>query len=152
MLIAGEPGAGWCLHGGRFSLCWSRDRHAAPTLHERALDPLLETDVAAANPEAVDYLSAARAVWMPSGGREHAVFDGRFKLLERPRVEGGYTATLHDLDADPAEALDVSDAHPETAARLRAALEAWRERVPQSAPMAMSAEQRAMLEALGYVP
>jgi arylsulfatase A-like enzyme len=78
--------------------------------------------------------------------------DGRFKYVLSSR-DGG---RLYDLDRDPAETRDVSDAHPARAAALAAALDAWRDRTPRYAPgtrdaRALDAREREQLESLGYV-
>jgi arylsulfatase A-like enzyme len=60
---------------------------------------------------------------------------------------------LYDLDADPTEARNVAQSHPEVAGRLRAQLEAWSAAHPQYAAQVelINDEMRATLEALGYV-
>ncbi len=149
-LISGRAGLGYCLNGPRFAFCWV-DRNSAPTLHDRAADPDHLVDLAAQHPEEYAVLRTARSRWAPTGGAERAVSDGRYKLLQRPRIEGGYAETLYDLSVDPAEADDVAAAHPEIVERLRAALEPWERDMRGRAPVSLSPEQEAALRALGYI-
>jgi hypothetical protein len=50
--------------------------------------------------------------------------DERWKLVYAPSRKGA-KYTLFDTVADPAETVDVADAHPSEVARLRADLWAW---------------------------
>ncbi len=150
-LMVGRAGVGYCLNGARFAYCWN-DPREPPTLHDREADPQHEVDLAPRYPEECATLEAARRRWSWSYGREYAVRDARFKLLSRPRIEGGYDRTLYDLAEDPGEANDVSAAHPEVRARLERWLEAWEQGLPHyEAPMALSPDQEAALRAMGYI-
>lgn len=149
-LIAGHPTTGYCAHGATFALCWRSPREPA-TLHERASDPDHRADVSAAHPEVYDALTLVRARWAPRGTREHAVSDGRYKLVHRPRLEGGYARALYDRASDPGETRDVAEAEPAIADRLEAALEAWERQLPGRDPIALSPQQEEALRALGYI-
>jgi hypothetical protein len=63
----------------------------------------------------------------------------------------GDTVELYDTNADPAERVNLADAEPDVAARLRRALDQqprrWRRRVPAEA----DSETEEMLRALGSV-
>ena len=87
-----------------------------------------------------------------SSPRQRAAWDRRYKLVEYPRLEGGYRRALYDRIADPAESANLIDAHPEVAARLDAELRAWSASIPSHAPPPeRDEEQLEMLRALGYV-
>jgi arylsulfatase len=60
---------------------------------------------------------------------------------------------LYRLSVDPRETTNVAAYHPEVVARLRGDLEAWRASLAaaEAAPAELSEEERAALEALGYV-
>jgi len=76
----------------------------------------------------------------------------RYKLVEFPQLTGGYARALYDLEADPAEVVNVIDEHSEVAARLSAELAAWSASIPtQAPPPERDQEQLEMLRALGYV-
>lgn len=86
-----------------------------------------------------------------------AAIDSRFKLV-REEVAGRPVDRLHDLEADPLEALDVRLRHPEEAARLVAALERADADRPAVLPAAAAAsgvgDDPAMVERLrllGYL-
>jgi arylsulfatase A-like enzyme len=148
-LLAGRPKQGYCIHEGSFALCWKGQRE--PTLHDRVADPRREIDVSEAHPELRARLLAARSRWTPGRARERCAHDGRFKLVERPRLEGGYRRALYDLAADPGEELDVSERHPRVRRRLGAALDEWTAGVPSFAPSQLGDEDERALRALGYV-
>lgn len=72
-------------------------------------------------------------------------------------IEGGEDPAreLYDLTADPGEHRDVLAAEPERAARLAAALHAWRDAHASAdapPPPPVGAEEAEGLRALGYVP
>jgi arylsulfatase len=147
-LLSGRPRTGYCINKDDFSLCWKRAK--PPELFERS-DIKRTADVKDEHPEIYEALMAARERWKPGSTRQQSVSDGRFKLVERPRFEGGYERALYDLQADPAETLDVQAEHPEDYSRLAQALEGWTENIPGYVQQELSAEQEAQLRALGYV-
>ena len=55
-------------------------------------------------------------------GKHEAFSRGRWKVLR----SGDDPPTLHDLDTDPAEAIDLAADHPEHVADLVRRLDAWR--------------------------
>lgn len=93
-----------------------------------------------------------RERWPVGEARLRSARDHRFKLVESPRLEGGYARALYDLEADPAEAVNVIDRHPEVVARLGAELAAWSASIPSRVPAPERDEETLeMLRALGYV-
>jgi arylsulfatase A-like enzyme len=148
-LLAGRPKKGFCIHAGAFALCWKGQRE--PTLHDRVADPLRQTDVSEAHPELRARLLAARSRWTPGLARERCAHDGRFKLVERPRLEGGFQRMLYDVAADPGELADVSEQHPQALQRLGAALDEWTAGVPSFVQRQLGDEDERALQALGYV-
>ncbi|MCB9597551.1 MAG: sulfatase [Sandaracinaceae bacterium] len=148
-LISGRSGFGYCLNGERFALCWE-DARTPATLHDAQADPDHQLDVAEAHPDEYAVLVAARARWI-SARREHSMSDGRFKLVERPRLEGGYDRTLFDLTADPRETQDVAADHPDVVARLTEALATYKQDIPGHEARPLTPDQEAGLRALGYI-
>jgi len=142
-LVSGRRGH-WCVNDPPFSRC--RRRRTPPTLHRHDLDPALQTDLSDAHPDVRARLDAAAARWPPESARERTVRTGRFALIARPKVEGGYATTLVAVD-DPDT--DVADAHPDVARQLGAALAAWDAPTPAAAER--DAETLEALRALGYV-
>ena len=139
-----------CVHGPRYSLCTLPKKGTA--LYDREQDPKLSVDVSEQQPEHLAILSAARERWALGEARQRAAWNRRFKLVEYPRLEGGYSRALYDLETDPAESENVIAAHPEVTAQLDAALRAWSASIPTDAPPPeRDEEQLEMLRALGYV-
>lgn len=148
-IISGRPRTGYCMNDERFSLCWKGE--SPPTLHDRSRDPLLKADVKAAHPAIYESLVEARKRWTPTDVRERSASDGHLKLVESPRLQGGFARSLYDLDQDPDEILDVKDAHRADLARLGDALDRWTAAIPGHTRRALSEEEEAQLKALGYV-
>jgi arylsulfatase len=139
-----------CVHGPRFSLCTLPEQGTG--LYDRLEDPRLSDDVSDEHPGDLAILRAARERWQLGQARQRAARTRRYKLVEFPKLEGGYARALYDLEADPAEAENVIEEHPEVAARLSAELAAWSASIPSRAPPPeQDAEQLEMLRALGYV-
>jgi arylsulfatase A-like enzyme len=85
-------------------------------------------------------------------GREplRSVRRGRYKLIHDPSRQ---QFELFDLQADPAERSDRAAALPDVTSGLRADLEShWSQPVAAELLPQLSPEERAALEALGYVP
>ena len=145
------PNAGQnCVHGPRYSLCTLPKNGTG--LYDRLEDPKLTVDVSAAHPDDLSILRAARERWQLGEARQRAARGSRFKLVESPRLEGGYARALYDLEQDPAESRNVIDEHPEIAAQLGQELAAWSASIPsQAPPPERDEEQLEMLRALGYV-
>ena len=72
----------------------------------------------------------AKERWKPGMTRERSVSNGRFKLVERPKFEGGYSRTLYDTRAEREETSDVRAEHPEVYRELSQALAEWTANVP----------------------
>jgi hypothetical protein len=83
--------------------------------------------------------------------RQRTLRTPRFKLVERPRLEGGYSAALFDLRSDPGEGRDVAAEHAAEVERLRQSLSAWARGIPASAQSAHTPEEMEQLQALGYI-
>lgn len=88
--------------------------------------------------------------WLPYHAFRWHAFTGvvrdRHKLIVGPRVE------LYDLSTDPTEQHDLAEERPERVAALQAALEEHTEaHAPGEATRSISIDERASLEALGYV-
>ena len=82
-------------------------------------------------------------------GEKFGLRRGRWKLIEGPD-EG--TLELFDLEADPGERTNLVEQQPEVSARLRAEIKEWRGTHTRPVDAAvLSAEDRARLEALGYI-
>ena len=148
-LLSGRVRTGYCLNHGEYSLCWKGA--AAAALYNRNRDPEMTHDLREQEPERFLEMEQARHRWKPGNARQRAVSDGRFKLIKRPRLGGGYGRSLYDLRTDRSETQDVRRQFPVDAARLEAALNAWAEEVPGYAPEALTSEEEAQLRALGYV-
>jgi arylsulfatase A-like enzyme len=80
-------------------------------------------------------------------GKVRAVFDGRYKLIVTPRVDGRATE-LYDLEHDPAETDDLSERQPQRVAELSAAIEAYW--AGHAAGAVVDEEMAERLRALGY--
>jgi arylsulfatase len=146
----GHTAARNCVHGPRYSLCTLKKKGTA--LYDRQEDPQLSVDVSEQQPEHLAILTAARERWTLGEARQRAAWNRRFKLVEYPRLEGGYRRALYDLETDPTETENVIAAHPEVAAQLDAELRAWSASIPSNAPPPeRDEEQLEMLRALGYV-
>jgi arylsulfatase A-like enzyme len=141
-----------CVNDERWSLCQiPKEKPGVFFLYDHRRDPQLLHDVAAANPQEVSRLLPAWQRWPPESARQRAVRTARFKLVELPRVEGGYRQVLYDLVADPAESRDVSADFPRQRAALARALEQWTRDLTPIGPRAEDPELEERLRALGYV-
>lgn len=138
-----------CLNGPRFSLCGKPGEE--PGLYDHEADPDLTVDLSAEYPEEKRQLEAARQIWPPEQARERAVRGERFKLVERPRLRGGYRSYLYDLEADPEGTQDVSARFPDEKKRLERILAEWTTGLPNYGVTERSQEQLDTLRALGYI-
>jgi arylsulfatase A-like enzyme/Tfp pilus assembly protein PilF len=110
-------------------------------LRGRTLTPLLK----GGQREAVPVYSESLFARYHFGWSElSSVTDGRYRFIKAPHEE------LYDLDHDAAAHDNVIDAHPKIAATLRAALKDFAAG-PAPTPAVVSADERAALEAFGYV-
>lgn len=138
-----------CLNGPRYSLCSRKGE--GPELFDREADPDLTVDLSEEKPEEKRRLLAAREIWPPEQARERTVRTPRFKLVERPRLRGGYRSYLYDLEQDPRAETDVSAHFPEEKARLQRALDDFTTSLPAVGRIERSQEQLETLRALGYI-
>lgn len=149
VVVAGQAGHRSCVHGERFSLC--SEPGEKPQLYDRASDPDLEVDVSTAHPGPLQALSAAALRWPPEEARQRAVRTRDFKLVEYPRLEGGYRRTLFDLRSRSKDPKDVSADYPDVVARLGTVLERWTASIPSRTPAARLETDLELLRSLGYV-
>ena len=146
---SGRADAFHCLNGKRFSLCGKPGEE--PKLYDHVNDPFLKKDVSSEYPEAREHLLQARKFWRPEEVRERAVRTVRFKLVERPLLDGGYRQYLYDLEKDPEENKDVSSAYPNMLARLQTLLNQWSAELPAYEFPNRSPEELETLRSLGYI-
>ncbi len=118
---------------------------------DRDNDPRMRTPLSSIPDAAKEALMAARKRWSPESTRLRAVRDTRYKLVAYPMLEGGYRYALYDLRADPTESRDVSEKHPRTFRRMRAALDDWGNTMPTFVARERSESELDELRALGYV-
>jgi arylsulfatase A-like enzyme len=141
-----------CVNDERWTLCEiPGERPGQFLLYDHRADPELLRDLAAERPEEVARLQPVWRRWPPESARQRAARTARFKLVELPRVEGGYRRVLYDLAADPGETRDVSAAFPREAEALGRALAAWTADIVPSGPRARDPELEQTLRSLGYV-
>ena len=138
-----------CLNAERFSLCGKPDEE--PALYDHEADPDLTTDLSADFPEEKRQLMAAREIWPAEQARERSVRGVRFKLVERPRLRGGYRSSLYDLENDPEAVHDVGAEFPEEKERLQASLDRWTASLPSQKIDKRTEDQLETLRALGYI-
>ena len=138
-----------CLNGPQYSLCGAPDEE--PGLYDHTVDPRLTTDLSDEYPDIKRQMLAAREVWPPEQARERSIFDGRYKLVERPRIRGGYRIHLYDLEEDPEATRDLARERPDEVRRLTRALEAWTTTLPGPQVEKLDEEQLEVLRTLGYI-
>jgi arylsulfatase A-like enzyme len=148
-LVSGHAGDRQCTNGSRFSLCV--DRGGEEHLFDHVADPFLERDVSAAHPDARAALRAIRSRWPPGLARERTLRNDRYKLVERPRPQGGWSVELYDLAADSAERRDLAIEQPALAERLRVELDAAFAGVAPAPAAELDPRDLEALRALGYV-
>ncbi len=142
-----------CINGPRYTLCEiPKEAPGVYALYDHVADPALSEDVAAAHPEVVAALLQAWQSWPPESARQRVAQTAEFKLVETPRLEGGYQARLYHLPTDPQETADVSAEHPDVFRHLRAALAEWADDLPDPPERLPDPELEEVLRTLGYVP
>ncbi len=142
-----------CINGPRYSLCEIPEEAPGKyRLYDHVTDPNLTQDVAADHPREVDVLLAAWKHWPPESARQRSARTAEFKLVEYPRLTGGYDDELYHLPTDAEETTDVRQRYPRVYETLRAALDEWTSVLPAPPPRQPDPELEADLRALGYVP
>jgi arylsulfatase A-like enzyme len=151
-VITGRLWGRTCINGPRFTLCSDEANRPGETwLFDHREDPGLERDIAVNHPEVVSELREAWHRWPPETARERVARTTRFKLVQRPRLDGSYTALLYDLVDDPAESTDVKERYPEVLDRLQIALDQWASELPPLGNRSFDPEIEELLRVLGYV-
>ena len=142
-----------CINGPRFALCEiPGEAPGVYTLYDHVADPALSRDVAAEHPDEVATLLESWQSWPPESARQRVAQTAEFKLVETPRLEGGYQAKLYRLADDPLETTDVSAEHPDVYRHLAAALAEWTADLPDPPERLPDPELEETLRSLGYVP
>ncbi len=142
-----------CVNGPRFALCEvPNEAPGVYLLYDHVADPALSEDVAAEHPEAVAALLQAWQSWPPESARQRVAQTADFKLVETPRLEGGYGARLYHLPSDPRESADVSAEYPDVFQHLRATLAEWTADLPDPPERLADPELERVLRTLGYIP
>jgi hypothetical protein len=111
----------------------------------------LHHDVAAQHPDAVARLAEGFVHWPLEPPRQRVARTPRWKLVELPRLDGGYEPRLYDLAADPAESVDVKHQQRKVYRRLQDALDQWSADLPQGTARSDDAAVVESLQALGYL-
>jgi arylsulfatase A-like enzyme len=152
-VLTGRPYERACVNGPRYTLCdVVEGKSVPPKLFDHVADPGLTRDVAGSRPDEVRALREARRRWPAGGARERVASTARFKLVQVPRLEGGYATALYDREADPHESSDASADHPALAGQLLAALEEWARDIPQQPPKRLDPAVEEAMRNLGYMP
>ncbi len=139
----------FCLNDDVYSLC--HDNNKPFTLHNHIADPFLKQDLAHVHPDVFAALTAHRQVWPPEEIRSRAVRTDRFMLIERPRIEGGYTRVLYDIPMETAIPQDVSETYPEHFDNLQRALTNWTATIDTTRKGKRSTQDLNNLRSLGYI-
>jgi hypothetical protein len=152
-VLTGRPYERACINGPRYTLCdVAGGKSVPPKLFDHVADPGLTRDIAESKPHEARALLEARRRWPAGGARERVASTARFKLVQVPRLEGGYSTALYDRVTDPDESRDVSAEHAALAGRLLAALEEWARDIPQEAPKRLDPAVEEAMRNLGYSP
>ena len=146
-LVTGSLGGRVCINGPRWTLCEEQKQR---TLFDRKVDPTMTNDLFDQHPDEVDRLSPALVRWPAESARERVARTARFKLVQYPRLEGGYRTELYDL-AGPGEGIDVSGQFERVASILEEALEDWAAGIPIETLRKPNPEREQILRNLGYM-
>jgi arylsulfatase A-like enzyme len=142
-----------CVNGSPFTLCEiPKEAPGEYRLFNHVEDPTLSHNIAAEHPAVVAALLKAWEGWPHESARQRVARTSGFKLVEFPRLLGGYEAKLFHLSEDPGETVDVREEHPEVFEVLRSALARWTADLPAMAERQADPELEAVLRSLGYVP
>ena len=150
-VITGRTWGRTCINGPRFALCVDAKHKPGETwLFDHRNDPGLEHDVASDHSEVVAELQEAWRRWPPETARERVARTTRFKLVQRPQLDGSYVAALYDLADDPAESIDVKSSFPDVYRDLEEALDEWASTLPPLGDRVFDPEVEELLRVLGY--
>ena len=142
-----------CINGPRYTLCEiPGEAPGVYRLYDHVGDPSLTVDIAADHPGEVAVLREAWSNWPPESARERVARTADFKLVEYPRLTGGYVDELYHLATDPGETVDVRARYPKVYEVLRSALDGWTSQLPAPPPRLPDPDLEASVRALGYVP
>jgi len=147
-LVTGNR-AHYCINDERYSVCVHRRK--PPKFFDRIADPRLETELTEIPEDAEQRLRVALQRWKPETARQRTARTTSFKLVEVPKIEGGYRRALYDLRTDPGETKDVSEEFPKELRRLTQLLARWIDDVPIYQARERSNEELEELRALGYI-
>jgi arylsulfatase A-like enzyme len=151
-ILTGRAGERACINGPRYTLCDMREGELIqPVLYDHIEDPGLSRDIASRHPGEVKRLQQVRKRWPPETARIRVAATTHFKVVQVPRLDGGYTDALYDRRSDPAEEHDVSSQYPEVARHLKTMLEAWAADIPLETPPPLDPAVTEALRSLGYI-
>ncbi len=151
-LVTGRKKRRHCINAERYSLC--RGKKTGLALYDRKQDPNMRKDIKQQHPEIAASLGQAWKKWPVERTRQRVARTSRFALVASPSLSGRYSYALYDHKADPGETKDISAAHPEEAARMKAALDTWSLQLAEDntgGATPKSAELQEALRSLGYV-
>lgn len=154
-LFSGRSDKNHCINGERYSVCrktlrgdWELFDHADDPAKQTPLDPEVDTDI---DLDAYAELMQATQQWQPEAARERAARTPRFKLVEKPQLDGTYRRMLFDLRSEEGEERDVSDEYPDEVERLGDLLDRWTSDQELFEPSERSDEEENELRSLGYI-
>lgn len=149
-VTSGRKGNRNCTNGPRYALC--EDKDGTLRLFDHVEDPDLTQDLAPVEVEHARALLRIRRQWPPESSRQRSVRQGRYKLVEVPKLQGGYQRLLFDTEADPLETTDLAQQEPQRAAELGEALSQWTATLPVHSGLGeLTPEEEQELRALGYI-
>lgn len=151
-IASGRPGKRYCVHDLRYSMCVEAEG-AAQLFYDRKRDPKLEQ---ALEPERLGEderarLEQAYEAWPQGSARQRTIRTRRWKLVERPRLEGGYELSLYDLRTDPEATQDLLAEELTRGRKLGELLHRWLADQPVYEAEERSSEALRELRALGYI-
>jgi len=148
-LLSGRGDGEHCLNHRGWAYCWKGDDPAR--LYRLKNDPLRKNDVSAEHPDRVARFAKQRPVLTPAFTRAVSVRKGPWKLIDKPTFGGERVRRLVHTEQDPAETKDRAKDAGAPTSELAALLDAWMQTLPPYTPGAMEADDRHMLEELGYI-
>lgn len=148
-LVSGRRKTRYCYNGLRYSLCIAGEQEA---YYDREEDPKLEKPLEEVPETAKKRLQKAKSIWSLETARQRSVREEKYKLVERPKLLGGFERALYDLEKDPDQENDLSEDFPEEVERLGAIIERWAADLePFDAEEAITDEALEQLRSLGYI-